>query len=122
MSELGEHSTVFVAGHTGLVGAAIARRLRCAGFKNLILRTRQEVDLTCRDQVLRLFEETQPEYVFIAAAKVGGIGANMAAPVEFLVENLEIQNNLLLACHRFGVIKTLFLGSSCIYPRDSPSR
>lgn len=119
MSGLDEHSRVFVAGHTGLVGAAIARRLRRAGFKHLILQTRQEVDLTCRDEVFLLFERRRPEYVFIAAARVGGIGANMAAPVEFLVENLEIQNNLLLACQRFGVIKTLFLGSSCIYPREA---
>lgn len=119
MSELGVHSRIFVAGHTGLVGSAIVRRLRRMGCQNLILRTRREADLTSTGAVSRLFDENRPEFVFIAAARVGGIAANIAAPVDFLVENLQIQNNLLLACHRVGVTKTLFLGSSCVYPRGA---
>lgn len=116
-----ERSTrIFVAGHRGVVGSAIERRLREAGFTDLILRCRSEVDLQSREQVESLFASTTPEVVVIAAARVGGIAANMASPVEFLVENLEIQNNLMLACHRYGVETTMFLGSSCIYPREAP--
>jgi GDP-L-fucose synthase len=111
---------VYVAGHRGVVGAAMVRRLRQEGFRNLVLRTRTEVDLTSKDAVERLFQETRPDYVLMAAARVGGIAANMAAPVEFLVENLEIQTNLLLACQRHDVKKTMFLGSSCVYPRHAP--
>lgn len=96
------------------------RGFRKKGFQNLILRTRQEVDLTSREAALQLFEETRPQYVVIAAAKVGGISANMAAPVEFLLDNLKIQNNVMEACLQNRVTKTIFLGSSCIYPRDSP--
>jgi len=119
MGTLGVHSRIYVAGHTGLVGSALVRRLRAGQHEDLILRTRRQVDLTRRDAVFQLFEQTRPEFVFIAAARVGGIAANMAAPVEFLVENLDIQNNLLLACQHFPVTKTLFLGSSCIYPREA---
>ena len=120
MGTLSADSRIYVAGHAGLVGSALVRRLRGGLVKDLILRTRQELDLTSRDAVFRLFEQTRPEFVFIAAARVGGIAANMGSPVEFLVENLDIQNNLLLACSRFGVAKTLFLGSSCVYPREAP--
>lgn len=109
-----------MAGHRGVVGSALVRRLSAEGFGNLILKTREEVDLRWSPDVEKLFADTSPEYVLIAAAKVGGIAANVAQPVEFLVENLEIQNNLLLACHRHQVVKTLFLGSSCVYPRESP--
>lgn len=111
------NSRIYVAGHAGLVGSALVRRLRKASFGNLVLCTREELDLTARDAVFRMFEQARPEFVFMAAARVGGIAANMASPVEFLVENLDIQNNLLLACAQFRVVKTFFLGSSCIYPR-----
>ncbi|MFI5399069.1 MAG: GDP-L-fucose synthase family protein [Candidatus Binatia bacterium] len=120
MIELEPTSRVFVAGHRGLVGAALVRRFQQAAFCNLILRTRAEVDLTEREAVLGLFRETAPECVIIAAARVGGIAANMAAPVDFLLENLQIQNNLLEACQRFQVKKAVFLGSSCVYPREAP--
>ncbi|MCG2711057.1 MAG: GDP-L-fucose synthase [Candidatus Omnitrophica bacterium] len=114
------HSKIYIAGHGGLVGAALVRCLRQNGFSNLFLRKRSELDLMSRELVYRFFETARPEYVIIAAAKVGGISANMAAPVDFLVENLKIQNNILLACKHFSVKKTIFLGSSCIYPRNSP--
>lgn len=110
----------FVAGHRGLAGSAIVRRLRAAGFTRVIERSRSELDLMDRDAVRTFFGREQPAYVFIAAGKVGGIAANMAQPVEFLLDNLRIQNNLLEACRDFGTAKTVFLGSSCIYPREAP--
>ena len=119
MSELSKKSKIFIAGHNGLVGAAILRHLISNGFSKVIVRTRAELDLTSRKDVWDFFNSEQPEYVILAAAKVGGIAANMAEPVEFLVNNLEIQNNVLLACHRFRVTKTMFLGSSCVYPRKA---
>ncbi len=111
---------IFVAGSTGLVGSAIVRRLRRDGYLNLILATRQQADLTDRESVRRLFETHRPEYVFLAAARVGGIAANIASPVEFLLDNLAIQNNVLTASADTGVTRVMFLGSSCIYPRDAP--
>jgi GDP-L-fucose synthase len=120
MVEVNPNARIYIAGHRGLVGGALVRHFRRAGFLNLILRTRAEVDLTACESVSQLFLETVPEYVIIAAAKVGGIAANMAAPVDFLLENLKIQNNVLEACQQFQVKKTIFLGSSCIYPRESP--
>jgi len=120
MSSLVSHSKIYIAGHRGLVGAALTRCFQSNGFSNLFLRTRAELDLTSREAVWAFFETARPEYVVLAAAKVGGIAANIAAPVDFLVENLEIQNNVLLACQYFQVTKTVFLGSSCIYPRESP--
>lgn len=113
-------SRVYVAGHRGVVGSGIVRRLQRAGFEDLVLRTRQEVDLQDADAVDGLFAETTPDVLVIAAARVGGIGANVADPVGFLVENLQIQNNLLLAAQRHRVGTTMFLGSSCIYPREAP--
>jgi GDP-L-fucose synthase len=98
----------------------LARCLQRHGFNNILLRTRSELDLISRESVWSFFETARPEYVIIAAAKVGGISANVASPVDFLVENLEIQNNILRACQHFQVTKTVFLGSSCIYPRESP--
>src|SRR5579859_7955515 len=111
---------IFIAGHRGVVGKAVVRRLEREGFGNLILRSRQEVDLTSPVDVDDLFSASRPDVVVIAAARVGGIAANMAHPVDFLVENLAIQNNLLLACQRYEVERTVFLGSSCIYPRHAP--
>jgi GDP-L-fucose synthase len=113
-------SSIYVAGHTGLVGAGLVRHLRDENYDHLVLRTHDELDLMDREAVFGFFEEARPEYVIIAAAKVGGIAANIAAPVDFLVQNLRIQTNLLEACQRWAVKKTVFLGSSCIYPRDAP--
>ena len=111
---------IFVAGHRGMVGAAICRRLRQAGYRNLILRTRQQVDLRDAAAVRCLFEAERPEYVFFAAAKVGGILANSTQPAEFIFDNLSIQTNVIDAAYRAGVAKLQFLGSSCIYPRLAP--
>lgn len=120
MINLTSRSKIYIAGHRGLVGAALVRCFRRSGFNNLLLQSRAELDLTSREAVGNFFKTARPEYVIIAAAKVGGIAANMAAPVEFLVENLEIQNNILLACREHQVAKTVFLGSSCVYPREAP--
>lgn len=114
------HDRVYVAGHTGLVGSAIVRRLKADGFSNLVLRTRTELDLTDAKAVSRFIDETSPDVVFLAAARVGGIAANVASPVEFLIENLAIQTNVLMSCAQVGVGKIIFLGSSCIYPREAP--
>lgn len=111
---------IYVAGHRGLVGSAIVRRLRREGYDNLVLPSRSELDLTHADRVSLFFRDVTPDVVFLAAARVGGIGANMAAPVEFLTENLAIQTNVLMASATAHVSKTVFLGSSCIYPREAP--
>jgi GDP-L-fucose synthase len=113
-------ASIFVAGHRGLVGSAIVRRLRSAGFQNLIVRTREELDLTSQRAVDEFFAATQPQYVFLAAAKVGGILANNTYPAQFIHANLAIQTNVIDAAYRNGVRKLLFLGSSCIYPRHAP--
>jgi GDP-L-fucose synthase len=109
---------IFVAGHRGLVGSAICRRLQRDGYDRLILRTRHQLDLCDAAAVESLFLREAPEYVFLAAAKVGGILANSTYPVEFLRENLAIQTNVLTSAHRHAVKKVLVLGSSCIYPRN----
>lgn len=111
---------IYVAGSTGLVGWAIVKRLHNEGFTNIITKTRQELDLTDKIAVNAFYAEFQPEYVIVSAAKVGGIKANMTYPADFLYENLEIQNNLIWWAHISGVTKLLFLGSSCIYPRECP--
>lgn len=113
-------SKIFVAGHRGMVGSAIVRRLQRGGCKNIVTRTHRELDLTDRASVSRFFEENRPEIVFLAAAKVGGILANNTRPAEFIYENLAIQTNTIQAAHDSGVKRLLFLGSSCIYPRDCP--
>ncbi|MCP3940426.1 MAG: GDP-L-fucose synthase [Desulfobacteraceae bacterium] len=120
MSKLTTQSRIYIAGHRGLVGASLLRYFKDRGFTNILVRSRSQVDLTSRKDVRKFFLEEQPEYVILAAAKVGGIAANIAAPVDFLLQNLEIQNNILSACQEFGVAKTMFLGSSCIYPREAP--
>jgi len=109
-----------VAGHRGMVGSAVVRRLQRAGFEHILTRTRQELDLMDRSAVRGFFESERPDYVVDAAARVGGIAANFEKPVEFLIENLTIQNNVIQAAADFGVTKLLFLGSSCIYPKLAP--
>jgi GDP-L-fucose synthase len=111
---------IYVAGHTGLVGSALVRRLRAAGHENLLMATRRQLDLTMAEQVNDFFREERPDYVFLAAARVGGIMANSTFPVEFLRENLLIQLNVLHAAAEVGVERLLFLGSSCIYPKHAP--
>lgn len=111
---------VFVAGHNGLVGSAIVRRLQAEGFSNLVLRPRSELNLLDQAAVAGFFAVEQPDYVFLSAAKVGGIHANNTYPAEFLYENLAIQNNIIHAAYRSGTKKLLFLGSSCIYPKHAP--
>jgi GDP-L-fucose synthase len=115
-----KEAKIFVAGHRGMVGSAFVRRFRQAGFQNILTRTRQELDLMDRAAVSGFFEVERPDYVVDAAARVGGIAANFEKPVEFLIENLTIQNNVIQAAADFGVAKLLFLGSSCIYPKMAP--
>jgi GDP-L-fucose synthase len=113
-------SRIYVAGHRGLVGSAIVRRLQAEGATNLILRARDELDLTNQAAVEAFFATERPEYVFLAAAKVGGIHANSIYPAEFIHDNLAIQTNVIHNSWKHGAKKLLFLGSSCIYPRDCP--
>ena len=113
-------SRIFVAGHRGLVGSAIVRHLQSEGYDNLMTRPRSSLDLTDRTAVDRFFERERPEYVFDAAAKVGGILANSTYPADFIRENLLIATNLVDASYRFHVTKNLLLGSSCIYPKHAP--
>lgn len=115
-----KNSKIYVAGHRGLVGSALKRRLESKGYSNLILRTHRELDLTNQQEVNEFFEREKPEYVFLAAAKVGGILANNTYPAEFIYENLMIEANIIHASYRYGVKKLLFLGSSCIYPKLAP--
>jgi GDP-L-fucose synthase len=113
-------SRIFVAGHRGLAGSAICRRLQDEGYRQLILRTRSELDLRDQAAVGRFFVEEKPEHVFLAAAKVGGILANATYPADFLRDNLQIQTHVIDAAWRNGARKLLFLGSSCIYPKFAP--
>lgn len=117
---LNKDETVFVAGHRGMVGSAIYEKLREEGFRHVLGRTRAELDLLDRAAVRAFFEKEKPSVVVDAAAKVGGIMANYEQPVEFLLQNLTIQNNLIEAAADFGTRKLLFLGSSCIYPKMAP--
>jgi len=111
------NSKVFVAGHKGLVGSAIVRYLETNGYTNIVTKTRDELDLTNTVSVKKFFMEEKPEYVFLAAAKVGGIGGNSDYPADFIYQNLMIQSNIIHSAYIFGVKKLLFLGSSCIYPK-----
>lgn len=111
-------SRIYIAGHRGLVGSALVRNLEKQGYTNLIMRTFESLDLTDQDDVARFFKEEKPEYVFLAAAKVGGIHANNEFPADFIFQNLQIQNNIIHNAYLNGAKKLLFLGSSCIYPRD----
>jgi GDP-L-fucose synthase len=117
---MNKNSKIYVAGHRGLVGSAIAKNLKAKGYTNIIERTHSELDLTSQTEVKKFFEAEKPEYVFLAAAKVGGIHANNTYPADFIYENLEIQNNVIKAAHDFKIKKLLFLGSSCIYPKMCP--
>jgi GDP-L-fucose synthase len=117
---MNDGARVYVAGHRGLVGAAIVRRLERAGFSNLILRTHAELDLRSQAAVDAFFAAERPEYVYLAAARVGGIHANNSYPADFIRDNLQIQTNVIDAAWRNGTKKLLFLGSSCIYPKLAP--
>src|SRR5262249_8345058 len=113
-------ASIFVAGHKGLVGAALVRRLRAGGFDNLVLREKGELDLTVQNAVADFFARPPRQYVFLPAARVGGILANSTSPADFLRDNLAIQTNVIESARRSGARKLLFLGSSCIYPRLAP--
>ena len=115
-----KNSRIFVAGYKGLVGSAICRRLRQGGFDNLVLRELPDLDLRDQAATRRFFAEEKPEYVVLAAAKVGGILANATYPADFIYDNLAIEANVIDAAAREGVRKLLFLGSSCIYPKLAP--
>jgi GDP-L-fucose synthase len=117
---LTKDSCIYVAGHRGLVGSALVRALRAQGYENLLLRTRQELDLTDQLAVRHFFEATRPQAVIMAAARVGGIHANNSRPAEFIRDNLLIQDNVIDWAYRAGVEKLVFLGSSCIYPKLAP--
>ncbi|MBX2953986.1 MAG: GDP-L-fucose synthase [Leadbetterella sp.] len=111
---------IYVAGHRGMVGSAIVRKLQASGYNNIIFRTSAELDLKDFDKVVRFLQEEKPDYVFLAAAKVGGIVANNTYKGQFLFENLQIQNSVIHGSHLAGVKKLMFLGSSCIYPKLAP--
>jgi GDP-L-fucose synthase len=113
-------SKIFVSGHTGMVGSSVVRLLQERGFENIIVRTRRELDLLNINDVTEFFSDIKPDYVVFAAAKVGGIQANISSPADFIYENLVIQNNIIHQAYKAGVKKLVFLGSSCIYPKDCP--
>ena len=113
------HSKIYIAGHNGMVGSAISRKLKSLGYHNLIIKSSKELDLRNQKQTQDFFKNEQPEFVFLAAAKVGGILANSTYKADFIYDNLMIQNNVIKSAHYYSVKKLLFLGSSCIYPRDA---
>jgi len=115
-----KNAKIYVAGHRGLVGSAIVRALRSSGFENLVFRSSKELNLERQERVEAFFERERPEYVFLAAAKVGGIWANSTFPAEFIYNNLVIETNIIHTAYRFEAKKLLFLGSSCIYPKHCP--
>jgi GDP-L-fucose synthase len=117
---MNKNSKIYIAGHNGLVGSALVRRLQSEGFNNLLIRASKDLDLRRQADVKTFFNENRPDYVFLAAAKVGGILANNTYPAEFIYSNLTIQTNIIHSAYLFGVKKLLFLGSSCIYPRNCP--
>jgi GDP-L-fucose synthase len=119
-STINPSTKIYVAGHTGLVGSALVRVLRNSGYHNLVLRSHRELNLANQAAVAQFFSQERPEYVFLAAAKVGGILANDTYPADFIQENLAIQNNVIQQAHRTGARRLLFLGSSCIYPKHCP--
>lgn len=115
-----KQAKIYVAGHRGMVGSAICRKLKSLGYENIVTRTSKELNLIDQNATLRFFEQEKPDYVFLAAAKVGGIHANNVYRAEFLYNNLMIQNNIIHSAYLTGVKKLLFLGSSCIYPKMAP--
>lgn len=117
---MNKDSKIYVAGHNGMVGSAIVRKLKNEGYTNIITATHNEVDLTNQVQTYIFFKNEKPEYVFLAAAKVGGILANSIYPADFAYENIMVESNVIKACQLFDVKKLLYLGSSCIYPRNCP--
>ena len=117
---MNKNSKIYIAGHRGLVGSAIVKNLRSKGYTNLVFRTHKELDLLSQNDVTKFFEEEKPEYVILAAAKVGGIVANNTYRADFIYENLQIQNNVIHNAYKYGVEKLLFLGSTCIYPKMAP--
>ncbi len=117
---MNKNSKIYIAGHTGLVGSAILRKLKASGYENLVFRTYEELDLVNQKGVAQFFDQEQPDYVFLAAAKVGGIWANSTFPAEFIYSNLVIQTNIIHSSYLHSIKKLLFLGSSCIYPKHSP--
>ena len=117
---MNKNSSIYIAGHTGLVGSALLRRLEADGYSNLIVRSHSNLDLIRQADVDVFFRSEKPEYVFLAAAKVGGIMANYTYPAEFIHTNLTIQNNVIHAAWKAGVVRLLFLGSSCVYPKECP--
>lgn len=120
MAYMPKDAPIFVAGHRGLVGSAIVRELQRLGYTQVLTRSRAELDLQDAEAVLRFFQETKPQFVVLAAAKVGGILANNTYPADFIHDNLKIQNSVIEACYATGVDRLLFLGSSCIYPKMAP--
>ncbi|MDO8489043.1 MAG: GDP-L-fucose synthase [Candidatus Omnitrophota bacterium] len=115
-----KNSRIYVAGHTGFVGSALTRRLKALGFKNLILKTRKEIDLADQGKVNKLFRTLRPEYVFLLAAKVGGIRANNIYPADFIYQNIAIASNVIQAAYRYKAKKLLFPGSACMFPKYCP--
>ena len=117
---MNKQSRIYVAGHTGLIGSALLRELSRQGYKNIVVKSHEELDLTDRQKTELFFKKERPEYVFLMAGKVGGIQANMASPADFIYENTMIETNLIDLAYRCGVKKLLFLGCACIYPRLCP--
>src|SRR3954464_837475 len=115
-----KEAKIYIAGHRGMVGSAIMRKLQSEGYKNIITRVSSELDLRNQAAVNAFFEREKPDYIFLAAAKVGGINANNIYRAEFIYDNLMIEANVIDSAYRAGVTKLLFLGSSCIYPKASP--
>ena len=115
-----KNSLIFIAGHKGLVGSALMRELQSKGYNNLVFKNSAELDLRNQAETERFFAETRPEYVFLAAARVGGIGANSVHRAEMIYNNLMIESNVIHCAWKYGVKKLLFLGSSCIYPKFAP--
>lgn len=117
---MNKNSPIFVAGHTGFLGSALTRKLKALGFKSLILKTHKEIDLTDQDKVDKLFKKTRPEYVFLLAAKVGGIRANHTYPADFIYQNIAIQANVMQAAYKYKAKKLIFPGSACMFPKYCP--